>query len=188
MMSTSLQRCVFLLLTIVVLCSTMNYKQNHQINALPYTSSMVVSIKHKNETNTHRCFGTILADSYILTAAHCVDSIPDNLMISYKSEQNISKIDRVYIHPKWKDDRRHGKDNVALLHLSNPLNLTVNRQLSRTRLSPRVHPLENTILQIIDWQRNTRVFLIASNDLVCNSFIDDDKQQFCVRFYENSQG
>ncbi|CAF0857061.1 unnamed protein product [Adineta ricciae] len=167
--------------------NNVDYKQNHQIDPLPYTSSMIVSIRHKNDINTHRYTGTILTDSYILTAAHYVDSSSDDLIISYKSEENLGKINRVYIHPEWKDYHRYRKDNVALLRLSNRLNFTVHRQLSRARLSPRVHLLENTMLQIIDWQRNTRVFLIANNDSLCNSFIDGDEQQFCVRFYESSQ-
>ena len=187
MMNTALQRYVFLLLTIAVLCSTMNYEQRHQIDPLPYTSSMIVSVRHKNEINTHGYTGTILSESYILTAAHYVDSLSDDLIVTYKSEENLVKIDRVYIHPKLKDYHRYRKDNIALLRLSNPLNFTVHRQLSRTRISPRVRLLENTILQIIDWQRNTRVFLIANNDSLCNSFIDGDEQQFCVRFYESSQ-
>jgi hypothetical protein len=74
-------------------------------NALPYSWSMIFSIRIGSR---HVRSGTILEDSYILTAAHCLTNrVPQDITIEagmhYRTESGtiIRQVDRIYIHPNY---------------------------------------------------------------------------------------
>jgi secreted trypsin-like serine protease len=133
-------------------CSKTNVEfSEHIVNSeqsIPYSWSMIVSIQYDflNDGNsyTHICEGTILTDSFILTSANCVEKI-----LKYVKENKISiltdisqrsKIDEIFIHPKWNSSFNQYENDIALLHLSQPLT-----SITRTCLSIQKNTFEELI-------------------------------------------
>jgi len=212
---------LFLLLFAIILCDT-TYSECDKIDekdSIQYNWSMIVSLRfdcqHKGDSITHCCSGTILTESYILTAADCVDSLFNDITIAAgihnrsESGQIIRKVDQIIIHPNWTNDRKGFKHNIALLHLSNPLDFTVDKyitqicSLSRSNLLEDIlkYPSNSTRLLVIEWNSSqkyddamTSVDLqqiemssVDNNDPICNRLVYDVEQQFCARFYHASE-
>ncbi|CAF4595051.1 unnamed protein product, partial [Rotaria sp. Silwood2] len=124
-------------------------------NAVPYSWPMIVSLRYdclgNGDVATHCCSGTILSDSYILTAAHCVERIhasillADNVTIATgiysRSEQfqTISKVDKIFIYPNLTRLMNGFRDDIALLHLAEPFDFTTNLLIGRTCLPPQLN-------------------------------------------------
>ncbi|UJR25836.1 hypothetical protein I4U23_007186 [Adineta vaga] len=170
--------------------------RNYSVSVNSYNNYIAIFYLSKSLYTEHNSYvssicplsiGTILTESYILTAADCVDSLSKDITISHQLEQITRKVDRINIHPNWNSNHRHGKDNIALLHLSNPLNFTGNKQLTRIQVPTRFYTLNNTLLRMIDWIQDTKLLLLDNNDPLCNSLIDKNEQQFCVKSINNSQ-
>lgn len=213
----SSQLSLLLLFFITTLCDATYYEcdQINEGDPMSYSWSMIVSLRYdcqqKGDPTTHCCSGTILTQSYILTAADCVDSLPNDITIvagiynRSKSEQRIRQIDQIIIHPKWINDRAGLKHNIALLHLANPLDFNVDRHITRTCSPTRVnlpgdvskYPLNNTQLLAIESNSINKDFdaetpdnilsFVDNNDPKCKELIHDIEQQFCVRFYQDSK-
>lgn len=91
------------------------------ISAAPYQVSMEIG-------GSHACGGSIIANQWILTAAHCVvlgGATTSNTVIHAGSNdqtssagQNIS-VDAIYTHPSYNSTTQ--ENDIALLHLSSPL-------------------------------------------------------------------
>ena len=104
------------------------------VNARPYSWSMMVSIRLYGDMK-HHCGGTILTDSHILTAASCFEYVdlnkPSNIGITtgiyFFAEKNPTErvADSVTIHPKWKSETGALTNDIAIIHLKNPLNITL---------------------------------------------------------------
>jgi secreted trypsin-like serine protease len=212
---------LFLFLFATILCNTAYYECDKidEKDSMQYIWSMIVSLRydcqHKDDPITHCCSGTILTESYILTAADCVDSFPRDVTIAADihnrsvSEQIIRKVDRIMIHPNWTNDHDGLKHNIALLHLSNPLDFTVHKYITRacdpTRLNlPEdvfKYPSNSTRLLVIQWNftkkdvnpttsinlQQTELSLVDKNDPICNELVYDVEQQFCARFMHDSK-
>jgi secreted trypsin-like serine protease len=199
---------IFFLLFTTILSNTPSYEYDkiNQQDPIQHSWSMLVSLRYdyqrENNPVTHFCVGTILTDSYILTTAECVDSLPSDATIvvdihsQSKSGQVSRKVNQIIIHPNWKNDRNSMKHNIALLHLTNSLDFTVNKHITLT------YNLSNsTRLLVIDWNspgkgsdatmfdslQQTDVYLVDNNDPICNRLVHDVEQQFCARLYHNSK-
>ena len=101
--------------------------------ALPHTWSMIVSISLRSN-NQHLCSGTILENSFILTAAHCVRYRSANDLIikagMYSlSESNddiiVRRVNGIFLHPNYTN---HVND-LAILRLSSPLDAYEDKNL-----------------------------------------------------------
>ncbi|CAF0749395.1 unnamed protein product [Rotaria sp. Silwood1] len=177
--------------------------------------------QHKNDSMTDCCRGTILTESYILTTADCIDSLPSDISLvdvtivagihhRFKSDQIIRQVDRIIIHPNWKNDRNSQKHNIALLHLSTSLDFTIDKYITRICRSKGFsllkdvlqYPSNSTRLLVMEWDRTKErpdtiafmslqqyeVSLVDNNDPICQGLVYHVEQQFCTRFYHNTKG
>lgn len=185
-------------------------------NALPYTWSMVVSIRI-GSNNQHVCSGTILEESHILTAAHCLTNhslhdITIEAGMYYRSENDavIRQVDHIYIHPNYSIHSDLYINDIAILHLSQPLYIEYNKYLSRTCrpvmfnqwLNETEYPLNRTRLTIVGWDitnmssfpksmilQQAEVY-VTDDDDNANCSVSDNRRsiQFCAGRYESENG
>ena len=187
-------------------------------NAIPYSWPMIVSLSNNDSLAGHICGGTILTESYILTAAHCVDiqlaDTPDENITVFAGVYNLSqtdkisrKVDKVIIHPYWLEFYPNILYDIAILHLSEPLNLQANSSITRTCLPSRLntseeimqYPSNGTKLVVIGWGQlgtddpiseilqQLTVNSIHHFDKICTNSIFDPLTQFCAGLYEGGK-
>jgi secreted trypsin-like serine protease len=187
-------------------------------NAIPNSWAMMVSLTENRESPRHSCGGTILSESYILTAAHCVDMFSDDLsfenltitagIFNLSQPDRISRqVDKISIHPLWKEFHEDLQYDIAILHLAKPLDLEKNSSITRTCLPPRSntleemmqYPLNGTSLVVIGWGRlstsgpvpdilqQVTVNSIHHFDKICANSIRDPSIQFCAGLYEGAK-
>ena len=184
--------------------------------AVPYSWSMIVSLRFDGSTD-HSCGGSILNDNYILSAAHCFKGIsydaPAGVSIAAgihnrsEGNQTIRQVDRIIIHPGWDAIRGHQND-IAILHLSQPLNIANNHKLYSTCVphldstQPLLqYPRNGTQLVVIGWGdladssfnlpaelQQAEVFNIDNSDPTCLGLMEDPELQFCAGLYAGGKG
>lgn len=207
-------------------CGYSNVEINARIingeEAIPYSWSMIVSLRydffHDGNFDRHACGGTILTDSYILTAASCLEGIEGDIEsanvtiavgIHKRSQpvQIIREVDGALIHPNWTGAWNNDYD-IALLHLSEPLDFQIYSFISRTCLSSQLYnpeellryPPINKTLAIVGWGRTIpfgddsdilRQIIVSSidpNNTKCMDKVVDPIRQFCAGSYHASSG
>jgi secreted trypsin-like serine protease len=186
-------------------------------NAFESSWSMIVSLR-KNDNDRHLCGGSIISDSYILTAAHClygsVTNPPVGVTISV-GMTNISdpkqvhrNVDHVYIHPEYIGLVNGYRHDIAVLHLNQSLEIDTNPLLTKScihRVDPPLISQEyiqnGTRLSVIGWGTMTsgiadspiilqqaEVFAIDNNDFICRNAMNDSLTQFCAGLYQGGKG
>ena len=112
-------------------------------NELPYQ----VSIQYYG---MHTCGGTIYSDSYIITAAHCVDGDPVIAFTVVAGEHSLSENDDTEQRRKVKAKIVHEKyvgslygNDIALLNLDRPLEL--NLAVQKLPIAPAGHRAEGNL-------------------------------------------
>jgi hypothetical protein len=101
------------------------------ISTTPYQVALVRSSESKNLYEGQFCGGSIIATSWILTAAHCVDTLAPSDLLAVSGIQTLpvgpaprgttaSAVKSIIIHPLWQLDGFEMHD-VALLELTRPL-------------------------------------------------------------------
>ncbi|CAF4865195.1 unnamed protein product [Rotaria sp. Silwood1] len=193
--------------------------------AISYSWSMVVSLRYDCLNNgnltTHCCGGTILNEYYILTAAHCVDKINQSSILTQnvtiaagihnltEDNQTIRRVDRIFIHSDYTGPAHWFKNDIAILHLTEPLDLDTNPRITRTCRPPRMntqqdakeYPSNGSMLAVIGWGLLNRPFNLKPQVLqqlhiyaihhihpTCAQYISDIDVQFCAGVYEGSRG
>lgn len=200
-------------------CSRYDVEMNSRIvggeAAARYSWSMIVSIQDRF-TDAHFCGGSILSESYILTAAHCVDSttpgaisIKAGIHLLNETYPTIRGVDAIYIHPNWSSFSGENRNDIAILHLSTPLDFVSDPFVRRTCVpetqSPTnllEYPANRTRLAIVGWGHTSmgdgssapqtlqqaEVFLIHHTDPVCSRSLNDIEGQFCAALDEGGKG
>uniref|UniRef100_A0A8C6H7A8 Peptidase S1 domain-containing protein n=1 Tax=Mus spicilegus TaxID=10103 RepID=A0A8C6H7A8_MUSSI len=81
---------------------------------------------------SHLCGGSILNEWWVLSASHCFDQLNNSKLEIIHGTEDLStkgikyqKVDKLFLHPKF-DDWLLDND-IALLLLKSPLNLSINR-------------------------------------------------------------
>lgn len=167
--------------------------------------SMFVSIysddNHQGNVERHYCSGTILSESLILTSVRCVESIDVSMgKMKIDVHDGTSRIvDRVFIHPNWTKNSDGMINDVAILHVNQPVDLTKNQGIVSTRLqSPRdamEFTRDITLLTVLGWDqssltrklRRATVSPRQSDHLICEKSIKDWEKQFCAGLTSDHQ-
>jgi hypothetical protein len=186
-------------------------------DALEDSWPMIVSLR-LNGTNDHSCAGTIVSNSYILTAAHCLRRIsvehPTGITIAAgmtnRSDplQIIRNVDRIYKHPNYANMPGDYRHDIALLHIDRPFVFESNLSLTKTcihridsSISTNQYPKNGTLLAIIGWGtlqfgtaylpeilQQAQVFTIDNQDPICLNSINNTELQFCAGLFEGGKG
>jgi secreted trypsin-like serine protease len=196
-----------------------NVQAAYDENSVPYSWPMIVSLRRYDTRLRYVCTGTILSESYILIAANCIhgyatDEAFKNLTIAagvYNLSQTngiIRKIDKIIIHPLWEKLGSEYIYDIAILHLSEPLDLTANSSLARTCLPPQQnisednmkYPSNGTRLFNVGWHVSDRsgeailslqqmtFHSIHHLDKICSKTIRNPAVQFCAGFFKCDKG
>jgi secreted trypsin-like serine protease len=178
-----------------------------------FSWTMLVSIRF-NDTVQHSCAGTILTNRYILTAAHCVQNqsiwkikvIPERYLVGISSKNY--QIDRIHQHPHFKSRGKNFENDIALLHLNEPMKIEKS-WLSSLTCVPKIkssvdmsqYPSHQIRLAVIGWGitrqnqsyiaddiQQAKISVIDNKNTICSKFNIDPNKQFCAGFEEDGAG
>jgi secreted trypsin-like serine protease len=146
------------------------------------------------------CGGSIISDSYIMTAGHCVTNTSANQITAYLGSTELFKgnfqyVSRIYLHPRFyiHPSENYCLHDIALLKLSTPLNMN-DKILTKVCLPKRNTTIaDNTDLIAIGWGKTyedndyasetlqqVTVKAINSTSTWCKSITYDVRIQFCA--------
>lgn len=86
----------------------------------------IVAIVLETADGSALCTGTILDESTVLTAAHCVDETPNKISVVFATnikaakKDNVRSVDSIAQNPKWKKSHA-GAGDLAVIHFAGGL-------------------------------------------------------------------
>ncbi|KAF0875696.1 CTRC protein, partial [Crocuta crocuta] len=100
-------------------------------NARPHSWPWQISLQYlKNSEWRHTCGGTLIASSYVLTAAHCISNTKtyrvalgkNNLAVNNEEGSVFANVDTIFVHEKWNSFLV--RNDIALIKLAEPVQLS----------------------------------------------------------------
>jgi len=126
--------------------------------ATPYSLPFQVALVFAN-TNRLRCGGTIISESYIITAAHCVDDswltfqivAAEHDLQNDRDDATRHNIEAIHVHPKWNDTTKDY--DFALLHLQDQIDISESSKAKAIVLpkATDVSFIEGTTFNVSGW-------------------------------------
>lgn len=176
--------------------------------AVEHSWSMTVSIQWFGD---NQCTGSILSDSFILTAATCILNFVETwnytIVLAGISKLNDTNpinrtVDRVYIHPNHSSETSD-IHNLAILRLSHPLPFnSMQTTISKTcvPMENETYPASNLSLVLLGWNRHLmsnkreetlQQMSVTTIDPMSSSCLShrfmDKSHQFCVAAASDSK-
>lgn len=113
--------------------------------------------------NRTLCGGSLITDSWIITAAHCMSGMGPGDIEAYAgvtdtnhvTQDNVLDVDQVLIHPNW-SPRTYAND-IALVHLATPVSNTADHRPVALPLAvdPATWPAAGTAATVTGWGATT---------------------------------
>uniref|UniRef100_A0A8C9K662 Chymotrypsin C n=1 Tax=Panthera tigris altaica TaxID=74533 RepID=A0A8C9K662_PANTA len=106
-------------------------------NARPHSWPWQISLQYlKNGTWRHTCGGTLIANSFVLTAAHCISNTKtyrvalgkNNLVVDNEEGSLYANVDTIFVHEKWNSFLV--RNDIALIKLAEPVQLSATIQVA----------------------------------------------------------
>jgi secreted trypsin-like serine protease len=111
-------------------------------NAIPGQQNWQISLQRRfGTTFSHSCGGSILAERWVVTAAHCVAGSSLSSLRVVAGEHRLNKVEnieqfvnlsRIIVHPSYNSST--SENDIALLELSTPLILSATRRTATIAL------------------------------------------------------
>lgn len=185
-------------------------------DAIDGSWSMIVSLRFYGSTE-HFCAGTLLSDSFVLTAAHCVDHFSSSTAINITIYAGITSqldsdgsergVTEIHLHPNY-TNRPLFLNDIALLQLDRPLKTVNNPILAKTCVTypnsstslNEQNPKNGTPLVVIGWGamrsgsfqtspylKQKQIYAIDHHDPICQN-ISRPELQFCAGLQSTTTG
>ncbi|XP_026204380.1 elastase-1-like [Anabas testudineus] len=128
--------------------------------ATPNSWPWQISLQYKSGSSYyHTCGGSLIERGWVMTAAHCVDSVRTWRVILGEHDLNVDSgreqvigVSQVYIHPNWDSSRVSNGYDIALLRLSSNAELNAYVQLAYLPPANQILP-NNNLCYITGWGR-----------------------------------
>ena len=187
------------------------------LEAVPYSWPMMVSIRF-GFSDRHTCGGSILDETHILTAAHCVDDeslmnpvevyVTGGMHDRFEFDGSTREVGRITLHPQWNVSKFGYLNDIAILTLTESLEFVSDSSVYPTCLPPAKplaqasqYPPSGTQLVLIGWGstgidsdklpnnlQQAMFKLIDVSDPTCRKMINDTERQFCAGLNEGGKG